>query len=40
MANYEKPKSIDFVGELPHGATGKTDKLLLRKRYLDEMAAR
>lgn len=37
MANYEKPKSIDFVAELPHGATGKTDKLTLRKRYLDAL---
>ena len=34
MANYEKPKSVDFVQELPHGATGKIDKLALRKRYL------
>lgn len=38
MANYEKPKSIDFVDELPHGATGKTDKLALRRRYLDSLA--
>ena len=35
MANYEKPKSVDFVPELPHGATGKLDKLTLRKRYLE-----
>ena len=34
LANYEKPKSVDFVDELPHGATGKVDKLVLRQRYL------
>ena len=39
MANYEKPKSVDFVTELPHGATGKIDKLALRKCYLDASAA-
>ena len=38
LANYEKPKSIDFVQELPHGATGKIDKLALRKSYLDAPA--
>lgn len=38
LANYEKPKSVDFVQQLPHGATGKIDKLALRKRYLDAPA--
>lgn len=38
MANYERPKSVDFVAELPHGATGKIDKLELRKRYLEPPA--
>lgn len=35
MANYERPKSVDFVAELPHGATGKIDKLALRKIYTE-----
>jgi acyl-CoA synthetase (AMP-forming)/AMP-acid ligase II len=35
MANYERPKSVDFVAELPHTATGKIDKLTLRSRYLE-----
>ena len=38
LASYEKPKSIDFVQDLPHGATGKIDKLALRKSYLDAPA--
>lgn len=36
MANYAKPKSVDFVDELPHLATGKIDKLALRNRYWQE----
>lgn len=34
MANYAKPKSVDFVQELPHTNTGKVDKRLLKERYL------
>lgn len=33
MASYAKPKSVDFVAGLPHTATGKVDKLALRKAY-------
>jgi acyl-CoA synthetase (AMP-forming)/AMP-acid ligase II len=33
MANYAKPKTVDFVDALPHTATGKIDKLALKQRY-------
>lgn len=33
LANYAKPKSVDFVDALPHAATGKIDKVALKKRY-------
>lgn len=33
MANYAKPKTVDFVEELPHTTTGKVDKLALKKQY-------
>ena len=33
MAGYAKPKSVEFVSELPHTATGKLDKLALRRQY-------
>jgi len=36
MANYAKPKSVDFVDALPHMPTGKIDKLILKKRYWEE----
>jgi acyl-CoA synthetase (AMP-forming)/AMP-acid ligase II len=34
MANYKKPKSVDFVAELPKSAYGKVLKRELRNRYL------
>ena len=33
MANYDKPKSIDFVDALQTTNTGKVDKRSLKKRY-------
>jgi len=33
MANYAKPKSIDFLEALPYTNTGKIDRMLLRQRY-------
>jgi long-chain acyl-CoA synthetase len=33
LAGYKKPRSIDFVTELPHGSTGKVLKRELRDRY-------
>lgn len=33
MASYKKPKSIDFVGELPKNAGGKIMKRELRRKY-------
>jgi len=36
MANYSKPKSVDFVDKLPLLATGKIDKRTLKSRYCKE----
>ncbi|HEX78181.1 MAG TPA: fatty acid--CoA ligase [Dehalococcoidia bacterium] len=33
IASYKKPKSVDFVPELPRNATGKVLKTLLREQY-------
>lgn len=33
MATYAKPRSVEFVEALPHTATGKIDKLFLKKKY-------
>lgn len=33
MATYAKPKSVDFVDQLPHLVTGKLDYLTLKQRY-------
>jgi fatty-acyl-CoA synthase len=33
VASFEVPKRIDFVDELPRGATGKVLKRELRERY-------
>ncbi|MFC1823863.1 AMP-binding protein [Thermodesulfobacteriota bacterium] len=33
MANYAKPKTVDFVDELPRTATGKIDKRTIMKKY-------
>jgi acyl-CoA synthetase (AMP-forming)/AMP-acid ligase II len=33
IASYKKPKSVSFVKELPRIATGKVDKVLLRRPY-------
>jgi acyl-CoA synthetase (AMP-forming)/AMP-acid ligase II len=32
MADYAVPRHVEFVDELPHNATGKVDKPLLRER--------
>jgi long-chain acyl-CoA synthetase len=36
MPTYAKPKSIDFVDQLPYLATGKMDFINLKKRYWKE----
>jgi len=33
LAGYKKPRSIDFVGELPKNAAGKIDKAQLKRFY-------
>lgn len=33
MASYAKPKSVEFVDQLPYLATGKLDYLTLKQRY-------
>lgn len=33
MANYAKPKSVDFIDQLPYLATGKLDHIALKKCY-------
>lgn len=33
MVDYARPKSVDFVSSIPYTATGKVDKLALKKRY-------
>jgi len=33
MAGYKKPRTIDFVDELPKGSTGKVLKREIRERY-------
>ena len=33
LAGYKKPRSVDFVDELPKNAAGKIDKALLKKQY-------
>jgi len=38
LARYKVPKSVAFVDELPHNATGKILKRELRQRYGTEMA--
>lgn len=35
MANYEKPKTVDFVDSLPHLPTGKLDRVTLKKQQLN-----
>jgi len=34
MANYEKPKSVDFVDSLPYLPTSKLDRVAMKKKYL------
>jgi acyl-CoA synthetase (AMP-forming)/AMP-acid ligase II len=36
LAGYKKPRSIDFVEELPKNAAGKIDKARLKKLYNEE----
>ena len=36
LASYMKPKSVDFVNELPKGPTGKTLKRELRQPYWEK----
>jgi non-ribosomal peptide synthetase component E (peptide arylation enzyme) len=33
LAGYKKPRSIDFLTELPKNAVGKIDKARLKKHY-------
>jgi fatty-acyl-CoA synthase len=33
LASYKKPKSVDFVDELPHSSIGKVLKTVLRQKY-------
>jgi acyl-CoA synthetase (AMP-forming)/AMP-acid ligase II len=33
LAGYKKPKSVDFVEELPRGPTGKILRRIVRERY-------
>ncbi len=33
LAGYKKPRSVDFVGELPKNAAGKIDKASLKRYY-------
>jgi acyl-CoA synthetase (AMP-forming)/AMP-acid ligase II len=40
LAGYKKPKSIDFVGELPKNAAGKIDKAQLKRFYKKEVRRR
>ena len=35
LAGYKKPRSIDFVAELPKNAAGKIDKGTLKRYYKD-----
>jgi fatty-acyl-CoA synthase len=36
LASYKKPKSVDFVSEIPKTPYGKMDKKALRERYWEE----
>jgi long-chain acyl-CoA synthetase len=33
LARYKAPKSLEFVDSLPKNASGKIDKLVLKKRF-------
>jgi len=35
VARWQIPDDVVFVDELPHGATGKLNKLALREQYGD-----
>ena len=35
LAGYKRPRSIDFVAELPKNAAGKIDKGSLKRHYKD-----
>jgi acyl-CoA synthetase (AMP-forming)/AMP-acid ligase II len=36
LAGYKKPRSIDFIGELPKNAAGKIDKAQLKRFYKEK----
>lgn len=36
LAGYKKPKSVDFIGELPKNAAGKIDKARLKNLYKEK----
>jgi acyl-coenzyme A synthetase/AMP-(fatty) acid ligase len=36
MASHKKPRSVDFVDELPRNPSGKILKRLIRKQYWGE----
>jgi acyl-CoA synthetase (AMP-forming)/AMP-acid ligase II len=36
LAGYKRPRSIDFIGELPKNAAGKIDKAQLKRIYKEK----
>ncbi len=36
LANYEKPKSVDFVDALPYLPTSKLDRVTLKKQFIEK----
>ena len=38
LAGYKKPRSVDFVDELPKNAAGKIDKASLKRYYKEKYA--
>ena len=38
LADYKKPKSVDFIDELPTNAYGKVLRRELKARYWDDQA--
>lgn len=40
LAGYKKPRSVDFVGELPKNAAGKIDKARLKSLYREKYEKR
>jgi len=40
LASYKKPKSVDFVAELPRNPSGKILKRVLREQYWRDQESR